>query len=61
MESLELLKVEEAAKIFRVPSSTVRTWIYRKQLPDEMFIRIGNTIRVKKKQMNDFIESGKGI
>lgn len=61
MENNELLKVEEAAKIFRVPSSTLRTWMYRKQLPDDMFIRIGNTIRVKKKQMSEFIDAGKGI
>ncbi len=61
MENLELLTVNEAAEVFRVPPSTLRTWVHRKQLPDEMFMRIGNTIRIKKRQMNEFIESGKWI
>ncbi len=57
MENVELLTVDEAAKVFRVQSSTLRTWIYRKQVPSTILFRIGNTVRVRKKQLDEFINS----
>ena len=49
------MTIEEAAKIFSVQPSTLRTWIHRKQLPDNVLFRIGNTVRIKKKQLEEFI------
>ncbi len=57
MENMELMTVDEAAKIFGVKTSTLRTWAYRKKIPDNVFLRIGNTVRVKKKQLEEFINS----
>lgn len=57
MENVELLTVDEAAKVFRVQPSTLRTWIHRKQVPSTILFRIGNTVRVKKRQLEEFINS----
>lgn len=57
MENMELMTVDEAAKIFGVKTSTFRTWAYRKKIPENVFLRIGNTVRVKKKQLEEFINS----
>ena len=57
MGNTELLTVDEAAKIFRVQPSTLRTWIYRKQVPSTIMFRIGNTVRVRENQLEEFINS----
>lgn len=57
MESNTLITVDEAARIFKVKSSTFRTWINRKQLPENIFKKVGCTIRIKTKQFDEFINS----
>jgi len=54
---MELMTIEDAAKVFCVKPSTLRTWIYRNQVPKEILFRIGNTLRIKKKQLEEFINS----
>ena len=53
----ELITINEAANVFKVKPSTFRTWIYRKQIPENTYKKIGATIRIKTKQFELFINS----
>lgn len=53
----ELMTVQEAAALYRVKVSTFRTWINRKQIPESVYKKIGETIRIKKPQFLEFINS----
>lgn len=53
----ELITINEAANVFKVRPSTFRTWIHRKQIPENTYKKIGATIRIKTKQFELFINS----
>lgn len=55
--NVELITIKEAANVFKVKPSTFRTWIYRKQIPESTYKKVGATIRIKTKQFGLFINS----
>ena len=55
---MELLSVKDAASILSVKESTFRTWINRKQIPDCVIFRIGNTVRIIKSKFENWINGG---
>lgn len=57
MQPVDLMTVNEAAKLFHVSHDTFRTWMKRDQIPQNLFIRIGSTIRVKRKQLEEYINA----
>ena len=54
---MELITVAEAAAIYGVKYSTFKTWMARKQIPESIYKKIGNTIRIRKPQFIEFINS----
>ena len=50
-----LLTIKEAADIFSVKESTVYSWIRRKNFPQEVILKIGATIRLRKLALETFI------
>ena len=55
---MELLSIKETAEILGAKESTVRTWINRKQIPQVVVFRIGNTIRIKKDKLERWVSDG---
>ena len=55
---MELLSIKDTATILNVKESTVRTWINRKQIPDEIIFRIGNTVRIIKPKFENWVVNG---
>ena len=53
---MELLSVKESADLLGVKESTFRTWLNRKQIPEGVVFRIGNTVRIKKAKFESWIE-----
>lgn len=51
-----LVSLKDFAKGLGVPESTVRTWRNRKDLPDKLFIKIGNSIFIKTKTYERWVE-----
>lgn len=54
---MELMTIQDAAKLFMVKESTFRTWINRKKIPESVYKKIGETIRIKKAPFLEFINS----
>lgn len=52
---MELLTIEEVAKMFSVKVHTIRNWIRRGQLPKVAIFKIGATVRIRKNELEDFI------
>lgn len=52
---MELLSIKDTASILDVKESTVRTWINRKQIPDDIIFRIGNTVRIIKPKFENWV------
>ncbi|MBO7735005.1 MAG: helix-turn-helix domain-containing protein [Methanobrevibacter sp.] len=55
---MELLSVAEVAKIMSVNERTLRTWINRKQIPDSVIFRIGNTVRFVRSKFENWVNGG---
>lgn len=55
---MELLSIKDAASVLCVKESTFRTWINRKQIPDSVIFRIGNTVRIIKSKFFNWVENG---
>jgi excisionase family DNA binding protein len=55
---MELLSIKDAASILCVKESTFRTWINRKQIPNSVIFRIGNTVRIIKPMFENWIMNG---
>lgn len=55
---MELLSIKDTASILDVKESTVRTWINRKQIPDDIIFRIGNTVRIIKPKFENWVTNG---
>ena len=53
-----LLNVDEVAELFSVKVGTVKSWVSRKQIPQDVIFKIGTgkgTIRFKKSKLEDWI------
>lgn len=57
-KEMELLSVAEVAKIMSVNERTLRTWINRKQIPDSVIFRIGNTVRFVRSKFENWVNGG---
>jgi excisionase family DNA binding protein len=52
---MELLEVKDVLPYFGVTEETFRTWIKRKKLPENLILKIGNTIRVRKAVLDKYL------
>lgn len=52
---LELLTVDEVAKILKLKPMTIRLKMYKGQIP---YIKIGNSVRFKQEDIENIINSG---
>mgnify|MGYP002867573298 FL=1 len=50
-----LLTIEETAEIFKTKSSTIRSWIRRKDLPQNLIFKVGGIVRIRKQLLEKFI------
>lgn len=57
MELFGLMKLKEFAQSINTPESTVRTWRRRKEIPENCFKVIGNTVFVRIKEAKAFMEA----
>lgn len=55
MEKFGIMKIKDFAKTMGISESTVRTWKLRKEIPDSCFKRIGGTVFIKVKEMEEFL------
>ena len=55
---MDLLSIKESADLMRVKESTFRTWINRKQIPESLVFRIGNTVRIIKPKFENWVLNG---
>lgn len=55
---MELLSIKDISSILDVKESTIRTWIKRKQIPDNVIFRIGNTVRIIKSKFENWVANG---
>lgn len=54
-DSENLLTIEEVAEIFKTKSSTIRSWIRRKDLPQNLIFKLGGIVRIRKQLLEKFI------
>ena len=52
---MKLLSIREVADKLATKESTVRTWINRGQIPEEIVFRIGNTVRIREEKFNRWV------
>lgn len=52
----KIMKIEDFAKEISTPSSTIRTWKRRGNIPSYCFKSIGGTIFVKVDEFKNFLE-----
>lgn len=52
-----ILTIDEVSLMLKVKSSTLRTWINRKKIPDSLYKKIGGTIRFSRKAVLDFLNA----
>lgn len=52
---MELLTIEEVLPIFKVNRQTFSTWMRRNKLPEQLFFRVGTTIRIRKAILEKYI------
>lgn len=55
---LKLLTIKQVSELLAVKESTVRTWINRKQFPDNTIVRIGNTVRFRECKLVEWLNYG---
>ena len=53
--TLHLYRVDEAAKLFNVKISTVRSWIHQKKIP---ITKLGRAVRIRSDIVEMIINSG---
>ena len=58
---MQLLSIKAASDLLAVKESTLRTWIARKQIPQNVVFRIGNTVRIREEQFNRWINGNDSI
>ena len=52
-----LISLKDFSKELGKPESTIRTWKRRGELPDDLFKVIGNTIFVRVKKFEEWVEN----
>ena len=45
--------IEDVAKHFSVSISTIRAWVRQKEIPDDTYIKVGNTYRFNIEDVSD--------
>ena len=55
IDNENLLTIEETAEIFKTKPSTVRSWIRRKDLPQNLIFKVGGIVRIRKQLLEKFI------
>ena len=55
---LQLLTIRQVSELLAVKESTIRTWINRKIIPDEVIIRLGNTVRFRENKLGAWLNYG---
>lgn len=56
--SINLLKIEDFAKLIKTPPSTVRTWIRRGDIPATVYKKIGATIFILTDKFKTWVDRG---
>ena len=55
IDNENLLTIEETAEIFKTKPSTIRSWIRRKDLPQNLIFKVGGIVRIRKQLLEKFI------
>ena len=55
---LQLLTTRQVSELLAVKESTIRTWINRKQFPDNVIVRLGNTVRFRESALGEWLNYG---
>ena len=55
LDNENLLTIEETAEIFKTKPSTIRSWIRRKDLPQNLIFKVGGIVRIRKQLLEKFI------
>tara|TARA_R100001129_G_C5307205_1_gene244107 strand:- start:42 stop:305 length:264 start_codon:yes stop_codon:yes gene_type:complete len=53
------VSIEDVAKHFSVSISTVRSWVRQKRIPENTYIKIGNTQRFRIRDVADALTNAK--
>lgn len=53
-----LISLEEFAKRLNTPTSTIRTWKQRGELPSFLFKKVGGTVFVRENRIQEWVDSG---
>ena len=56
--NLQLLTIRQVSELLAVKESTIRTWINRKQFPDNVIVRLGNTVRFRESALGEWLNYG---
>lgn len=54
---LDLLTIKDFADELGKPQSTIRTWIRRKEIPDDVITKIGGTIFIRLEKFKKWLDS----
>ena len=52
-----LISLEEFAKQLNTPTSTIRTWKQRGELPSFLFKKVGGTVFVRENRIQEWVDS----
>lgn len=52
---MELLEIKDVLPILKCNENTFRTWMQRKQLPENLIIEIGHTKRIRKNVLEKWV------
>ena len=55
---LKLLTARQVSELFAVNESTIRTWIRRKQFPNDCILHLGNTVRFRANKLEEWLNNG---
>jgi predicted DNA-binding transcriptional regulator AlpA len=53
---MRLLDIKDVIHLFGCNENTFRTWIKRGQLPEKMIQRIGNTLKIRKAVLEQYLK-----
>ena len=56
-----LLSIAETAEILKAKKSTVRTWILRGNIPPELVLKIGGSVRIRENKLIKWINGDECI
>lgn len=55
MEQFGIMRIKDFSKMMGISESTIRTWKLRKEIPESCFKKIGGTVFIKVKEMEEFL------